>query len=181
MNTEINLLEVKENKYIVPLFFGAIFFVGFLLVISLLLLQQSSLDNKISKGQSDIAEMELTLAEHNKAFATREKLDRIEIEVESIKEQTVPHVALYHHVVSLLPSAEQLVGYTLNDDMSFVVDAEFTTLDEVAGYVSKLLAEPSIIDAELTNVENTGSMYDTSLTVTIDRDILLVEGFGKND
>lgn len=180
MNTEINLLEKKENKYIVPLFFGAIFIVGFLLVLGLLFLQQSSLEKKIARGQNDITEMEITLAEHNKAFASREKIEQIEIEVNTIKDHATPHVALYHHMVSLLTKEDQLIGYTLDNETSLIIDVELSMLDEVADYVSKSLDEAFIINAELTDVTNTGSTYDASLTLNIDKAIL-VEEFDNND
>lgn len=175
MNTEINLLEKKDNRYIAPLFFGLLFLVGFVLVFGLLFFQKSSLNKKITEGQHAITEMEITLAEHHDTFAPHEKIERIEAEVNNIMNQTTPHVALYRHLISLLPKQNQLEHYQFDEDANLIIEAEFSSLDDVAHYVTKLGEQSFIIDTELSQVDYTGSAYEASLSIITDKEALVEE------
>lgn len=175
MNTEINLLMKKHNKYLAPLFFGAIFVIGFIIVFGLLLFQQSSLNKQITKGTNDIMEMEIILAEHQKTFASQDKIKKIDVEVIKIMNEITPHMPLYHQIVEQLPNQKHLITYAFNEKEYLNIDVEFLSLDDIAHYIAKLNEQRYIIDTELTQVYYNDPDYQASLTLQIDQEVLKEE------
>lgn len=175
MNTEINLLEKKEKKYIAPLCFIGLFLVGFLLVFGLIFFQKSSLDHNIATGENKITEMEITLAEQHNAYASREKLERLENEAALITEETMPLVGLYHYLTHMFPKQDQLEYYYFDDESSLVIEAAFSSLEDIAHYIAKLDEQRFIIDTDISEIVNNGSSYHASLAIRIDEKNLVEE------
>lgn len=175
MNTEINLLDKKVNKYAAPLFFGGVFIVGFIIVFGLIFFQQKSLNTTISQGQQAITDMEIIIAEHNQKYATKSRLNQVKSEVDFLTDEMTPHVDLYKDIIHTLPSPRQLIRYTITDDTSLTLDGSFKTLKGLSNFITKLDKKTFITETEIVQVNLSGNRYEATLTVKLDSDALIKE------
>ncbi|OZU89728.1 hypothetical protein CIL03_00885 [Virgibacillus indicus] len=180
MNTEINFLEKKPKKYAAPIFLGIVFIILLGTVAGVLVAQKNSIQSSIESEKSKIEQIEKSLMEFQKENASVQQLQQLQKDITKIKAETTPAVALYEEILGLLSTPAQLTGFTFEGEDQFIVDAEFSIIEDVSNYVASLLEQNYITDAQLTSVSLVESSYQATLTIDLNVDAL-VEELGENE
>lgn len=180
MNTEINFLEKKSNKYAAPVLLGIVFVILLLSAVYILFVQKENAQASIESERSKIEQIEKLLMEHQKENASAQQLQELQRDIKNIKAEALPAAALYNQLLGLLSTPDQLMGFNLEGDDQFIVDAEFATLEDVSGYVASLLEQNYVTDAQLTGVSLADSSYQATLTIYFNMETL-AEELGEND
>lgn len=164
MIVEINLLEEKEKRNIVPFMIA---FIGIILLLATVIvigLQKQSLEAKQENIQQEIHGVQKKQSEYQAVLRDETQSDRKQLQqaVEQVEESVFPSVSLLERMISLLPERgyfERYI-YTKNNNLQLVV--RFDSLQEVAAYTNTLLQEESIQNVELGNIttEQLNEQYD---------------------
>lgn len=164
MIVEINLLEEKEKRNIVPFIIA---FIGiFLLAASMIAisLQKSSLVAKQDEIQSDIQRVTQEQAEYQAILRDETQADRQKLQtaVEQVEQSIFPSVSLLERMVALLPERGYFERYIYTRDNNLQIVVRFDSLQEVAAYTNTLLEEDGIENVELGNIttEQINEQYD---------------------
>lgn len=175
MNSEINFIERRPNKFTPFIKLGIIFVLLIVCVFTLILMQKNNLENQMETQSDKLDQLESVLKENQATMADKQQLEQLDTVIKSMKSSRIPTVDLYQNVLALLPNAEQLMMYDNGEANQIIVGAKFKALSEVAAYVSALLRQNYITGTELTSVSFTQSVYQATLTVSIDPDISVKE------
>ncbi len=164
MIVEINLLEEKEKRNIVPFMIAVTAIFLLLATIIAIGLQKQSLEAKKENIQQEIQSVQKEQAEYQAILQDETQSDRQQLQqaVEQVEGSIFPSVSLLERMTSLLPERgyfERYI-YTKNNDLQLVV--RFDSLQEVAAYTNTLLQEESIQNVELSNIttEQINEQYD---------------------
>ncbi|WP_106496920.1 hypothetical protein [Lentibacillus sp. Marseille-P4043] len=174
MNTEINFLTKQPKKYVAPLVLVIVFVVLMVCIAAVLLFQKDQYAEKIDNQQTKRDQFATALKKHHEQVADEQQLQEMEQNSSTIQSESTPNVALYSHILGLLPSSNQFIHYE-NKANQLVIEAKFATLDDTAAYVSTLLKQTFIQDTQLTNVQKVESAYQATLTTTFDKELLIEE------
>lgn len=166
MVVEINLLEQKEKRNILP-YLVVTFFAFFLLTLAIVFNTQKSnlveeavrLDEQIVQVQ---AEQESFTTSSGGEGSGREEL---KTSLEQLKGTIVPTVPVVEGLVSLLPERGFFESFALTGTSEITVNVRFDSIQEAAKYTNILLQQSFISDVELAGVEtdvvdNTEDLYD---------------------
>lgn len=175
MNTEINLLERKPKKHIVPLLLLSMFLVLVTIAFALLLLQKNYYESIIQSKRNAMNEIENTLVEHQEVIAVSQNLHQVKEDISALEMKKVPHAELYLQILDLLGSTDQFIQYQFMQNNVFVIEAQYPSLEEVSVYVTKLLEQAYVKNTEIDFISYTESMYQAILMVHIDEEILIKE------
>lgn len=166
MVVEINLLEQKEKRNILPYLVVA-FFALLLLVLSIVFnAQKSNLVEESSRLDEQISQVKV----EQESFATtsggegteREQLNN---SLEQLKGTVVPVIPVVEGLVSLLPERGFFESFALTGTSEITVNVRFDTIQEAAKYTNTLLQKSFISDVELAGVDtdvvdDTEDLYD---------------------
>ncbi|WP_042146369.1 hypothetical protein [Paucisalibacillus sp. EB02] len=175
MNTEINFLEKKSNKYIISLILGLVFLLLSSVVVGVILFQQHRYETAINSTNDRINQYEILMQEQSAKKGNVKQLQQLSEEVGSIKEELIPNVALYKEILGELDNFNQMISYDFNGENQFVIVAIFDDLDSIAHYVRSIMELGYILDGELSNVINTEGAYEATLTFIVDTKIMREE------
>ncbi|MUV36825.1 hypothetical protein JNUCC1_00629 [Lentibacillus sp. JNUCC-1] len=175
MNTEINFLEKQQKQTRLPVFLLAIFLILIAIVITLLFVQRQSLNSAIQTEKSTLSNLQVEVAEQQEANGSARQLESTRDALTAIEQNAVPTVSLYENALNTLGDPKQLTSITYSGGEDFQVEAAFASLEAVSDYLDKLLQEPYMLDAELTDVSRDGDGYTALLTLSIDSGILREE------
>ncbi|TMN21583.1 hypothetical protein FH966_01425 [Lentibacillus cibarius] len=175
MNTEINFLEKERKQLKMPLVLFLIFLLLVIAVITVLLVQRNGLTHAIDVQQKEMAVLENQVSQLEGASGTVQQLEQTKEALASIEAQTVPRVALYEQVLDMLRDPGQMEDFAYNSGEQFQLEAAFDTLSAVSDYIGKLLQQPYVLDAKMSDISKAGDGYDASLVVTFDSGVLREE------
>ncbi|WP_406944531.1 hypothetical protein ACJA3J_15270 [Halobacillus sp. SY10] len=188
MVVEINLLEQKEKRNILPYLVVA-FFALLLLVLSIVFnAQKSNLVEESSRLDEQISQVKV----EQESFATtsggegteREQLNN---SLEQLKGTVVPVIPVVEGLVSLLPERGFFESFALTGTSEITVNVRFDTIQEAAKYTNTLLQQSFISDVELAGVDtdvvdDTEDLYDyqpryiASYYIVLEESTLATEG-----
>lgn len=188
MVVEINLLEQKEKRNILPYLVVA-FFALLLLVLSIVFnAQKSNLVEESSRLDEQISQVKV----EQESFATtsggegteREQLNN---SLEQLKGTVVPAIPVVEGLVSLLPERGFFESFALTGTSEITVNVRFDTIQEAAKYTNTLLQQSFISDVELAGVDtdvvdDTEDLYDyqpryiASYYIVLEESTLATEG-----
>ncbi|WLR46126.1 hypothetical protein LC065_10945 [Halobacillus litoralis] len=188
MVVEINLLEQKEKRNILPYLVVA-FFALLLLIMSIVFNAQKStlveesyhLDEQISQVQ---IEQESFAATSGGEGTEREQLKN---SLEQLKGTVIPTIPVLEGLVSLLPERGFFESFALTGASEITVNVRFDTIQEAAKYMDILLQQSFISDVELAGVDtevvdDTEDLYDyqpryiASYYIVLEESMLATEG-----
>ncbi|MEN1968227.1 hypothetical protein WMZ97_09150 [Lentibacillus sp. N15] len=172
MITEINFIKRQPNNSFTPILLGIIVVLLLTVVVAVALFQKNHYTEMVNQQEETLAALEQTLAKQHEQVADEQQIQKMKETISLITSEATPNVALYQHVVSLLPNKGQLISYDTPEENELVVGASFKTLEDAANYVSALADEAYIQDVQLTTIDNDQSAYETTLTVKVDSDIM---------
>ncbi|SDP00137.1 hypothetical protein [Halobacillus aidingensis] len=166
MVVEINLLEQKEKRNILPYLVVA-FFALLLLVLSIVFnAQKSNLVEESSRLDEQISQVKVeqeSIATTSGGEGTeREQLNN---SLEQLKGTVVPVIPVVEGLVSLLPERGFFESFALTGTSEITVNVRFDTIQEAAKYTNTLLQQSFISDVELAGVDtyvvdDTEDLYD---------------------
>lgn len=178
MNTEINFLELKPKKYIIPLIFSIIFLLLLIIVAGVLFYQKAGYVKKIETFQNSIAQMETAILE--KSAVGEDDLQKLQKNILAIQTAAIPNVELYVSIRELFPDQNQLYSYEKIEKGKITIGANFASLQAIANYISTLTEQNFVADIEMSNVVKVVSGYQATLTIFIIEDVLQEE-LGNDD
>ncbi|MCA0982600.1 hypothetical protein LCL89_00910 [Halobacillus yeomjeoni] len=189
MTVEINLLEQREKRNVLPLLILAM--TGLIIIISLITisLQKNSLETKVVELESEIESLQIQQAtiqqssEGNDA-SSREKL---QASLNDLEDTIIPSLPIVERLVSLLPERGFFESFVLTGSEEVSIDVRFDTMQEVAKYTKALQQQDFITKVELNNVstntvDTTEDIYDyrpryiADYFLILDKAVLLNEG-----
>lgn len=173
MSIEINFIEKKENKFVLPLIILLVSLILIAIVITIIVVQKNAYSDELKNTEMQMVRLEDELLEWQTKTADQQLLLSIEEEVDNIQAESPPINLLYQEVVQLLQTSDQLLHFQIDGATEALVIGDFSSLTEIAHYVSNLLEKPYIIDTELTDVRLIDKSYEATLTVTMDEATLL--------
>lgn len=180
MNTEINFLEKQPNKFAPFVKFGIVFIILILCVLALILVQKNNYQGQIEAQTEKLAQLENTLKKNHSTMVGEQQLQQLSTDLQTIKSTRIPKVHIYQNILGLLPNPKQLFMYENAEAKQIIVGANFKTLPDVAAYVSALLKQNYIKETELTSINFVKSVYQATLTISIDSKTL-VKGPGSHE
>lgn len=180
MNTEINFLEKKPNRYATFLKLGIVFVFLLLCVLAIILFQKHNYQSQFETQSKLLYQLESTLSTHNETFLGEQKKENLMEDIQSIKSTNMPNGDIYNDIIGILPDSKQLIMYATPEANQVRLTAQFKTLTDTAGYISELLKQNYITGAELTTVSLTNSVYEATFTITVDPENVVKE-FGENE
>ncbi|WP_156291457.1 hypothetical protein [Oceanobacillus salinisoli] len=175
MNSEINFMKKQPKKHTTFLWTGILSLILLIIVSGVIVLQKNNLQSEIESLESKRAQIESVLMENQDRIRSDRVLQQLRQEVMALEAEMFPAVALYKETLQLLQSPGNLIGYDFSTENQFTTEAEFTSLQEVANYLRSLEEKAYITDSQLNSAGLYESMYQATLTVTVDREILIEE------
>jgi len=164
MIVEINLLEEKEKRNIVPFIIA---FVGIFLLIATFVaigLQKQSVESKQEEIQNNIDRVRQEQSEYQAILRDETQEDRRQLQqaVEKVEGSIFPSVSLLERMIALLPERGYFERYIYTKDNNLQLIVRFDSLQEVAAYTNTLLEEKGIENVELSNIttEQINEQYD---------------------
>ncbi|WP_042223234.1 PilN domain-containing protein [Oceanobacillus manasiensis] len=180
MSTEINFIKKQPNKKLFFIISGGAFLILACCIMAFLLVQKNSIDKEISAAETQLTELEITIAEQqNDAAGTRE-MEQLIVETQRIRSEASPTIPLFHAVTDLLVSSEQLISYANDSITSFVVTASYPSMEEVADFVAEASDLAYVTEVQLTSVVAVEEDYEAVLTVQLHEE-MLKEELGTHD
>lgn len=180
MNTEIDFIEKQPDKFAPFIKLAIVFIIMLLFVVALLFFQKSNYQGQIETQSTKLDQLENALMKNQETVMDQQKQAKLTTDIQAITSTRIPSINAYENILGLLPSAKQLVAYENGAANQIIVGAQFKTLPEVATYVSSLLDQDYVTGTELTSVSFVESVYQATLTVSVDPNILVKE-FGENE
>ncbi|WP_068674672.1 hypothetical protein [Oceanobacillus sp. Castelsardo] len=179
MNTEINFIEKKTNKYSAFLWWGIAFIILLLVVVGMLLYQKNQYTTEMASLNNQKEQIEASILEIQKEYTGKRELKQLQKDIQVLQSETIPTVPLYHDLLNIINS-DDLLNYDFSGEDTVVIRAEFTSLDDAAKNISSLSNLDYVRETELTNIGKQESTYEATLTLTIDQAALLKE-FSTDD
>ncbi|MFD2627897.1 hypothetical protein [Oceanobacillus kapialis] len=168
MTTEINFIQKQPNNRLTLLILGGVILLCLCCVAIGLFLQKNHVDEVIAQAESDLAELEITLAELQAEDASGSRsVEQLMTEVDRISESAMPTMPLFHAVTERLTNNDELVSYENNSSDSFIVTANYADMNAVADYIAELVDLTYITNVQLTSVAEMGESYEAVLTVQL--------------
>ncbi|WP_249870875.1 hypothetical protein [Oceanobacillus saliphilus] len=180
MNTEINFLEKEPNKNSAYIVIGIIFVVLLASVVTVLFLQKNNGDKQLTALENERIQLEVALMEQQAEQGTVRQLERVQEEMETLEAVMIPTTALYHDLVGLLATEEQLLSYEFGTNNEIAVEASFQSLYAMADYIALLTKETYVQDILLTSSVKLEDAYEATITITVDSE-MVIEEFAAND
>ncbi|REJ10731.1 hypothetical protein [Halobacillus trueperi] len=188
MGVEINLLEQKEKRNILPYLVVA-FFALLLLVLSIVFnAQKSNLVEESSRLDEQISQVQV----EQESFATTSgeegtEREQLKNSLEQLRGTVVPTIPVVEGLVSLLPDRGFFESFALTGTSEITVNVRFDTIQEAAKYTNTLLQQSFISDVELAGVDtdvvdDTEDLYDyqpryiASYYIVLEESTLATEG-----
>ncbi|KGP73925.1 hypothetical protein [Pontibacillus yanchengensis] len=164
---EINLLEEKEKRNIVPYLLAILSLLLLIGVLSQVYFKQQHLLEKktISENKiTNLKEQQQTLQQTNKnnIQVAREELTK---KASQLENQLFPSVDLLKRLITLLPKEGYFVTYSYIGDGTVNVKIQFESMQQIANYTNAL-EEESYIEGLLINMnaeEVTASQNNTNI------------------
>ncbi|QHE53140.1 PilN domain-containing protein [Pontibacillus sp. HMF3514] len=164
MIVEINLLEEKEKRNIVPFMIA---FVGIFLLLATMIaigLQKQAIEAKQEDFQREIQSIQKEQEGYKNILRDETQADRRQLQqaVDQVEESIFPSVSLLERMISLLPERGYFERYIYTKDNNLQLIVRFDSLQEVAAYTNTLLQEEAISNVELSNIttEQISEQYD---------------------
>lgn len=193
MVVEINLLEQKEKRNILP-YIVVVFFSLLLLVIAIFFSVQRS---QLSQ-QSEVLDQQIEqLQAEQESYSTPtggEATDRegLRNSLDQLKGTVVPTIPVVEGLVSLLPERGFFESFSLTGTSEVTFNVRFDTIQEAAKYTNTLHQQPFIADVELAGVETdvvdeTEDLYDfqpryiASYYIVLEETTLASKGAQQNE
>ncbi|MBN9653834.1 hypothetical protein J0K78_06115 [Halobacillus sp. GSS1] len=181
MIVEINLLEQKEKRNILP-YIAVAFFALLLFIMAIVFhAQKTTLVNESSRLDEQILQVQ---REQENFAGTSEggtEREQLKSSLHELKSTVVPTVPVVEGLVSLLPERGFFESFALTSASEVNVNVRFDTIQDVAKYTHTLLQQSFISDVELAGVEtdvvdDTEDLYDYQPRYVASYYIVLEEG-----
>lgn len=182
MIVEINLLEQKEKRNILP-YIAVAFFALLLFIMAIVFhAQKTTLVNESSRLDEQILQVQReqeNLAGPSEGDGTER--EQLKSSLQELKSTIVPTVPVVEGLVSLLPERGFFESFALTSASEVNVNVRFDTIQDVAKYTNTLLQQSFISDVELAGVEtdvvdDTEDLYDYQPRYVASYYIVLEEG-----
>ncbi|MEC3882645.1 hypothetical protein VKA52_02760 [Halobacillus sp. HZG1] len=182
MIVEINLLEQKEKRNILP-YIAVAFFALLLFIMAIVFhAQKTTLVNESSRLDEQILQVQReqeNLAGPSEGDGTER--EQLKSSLQELKSTIVPTVPVVEGLVSLLPERGFFESFALTSASEVNVNVRFDTIQDVAKYTHTLLQQSFISDVELAGVEtdvvdDTEDLYDYQPRYVASYYIVLEEG-----
>ena len=180
MNTEINLLELKQKKYTIPLMFGAIFLALLIIVVTILFVQKNDYTSKLEVEKNKLEQMEAELLSYQQVMVSEQRWKQLLEKIQSIQEQRLPVVALQEDMMSILPSQSNMVTYLFSGGNTLEIEVSFQTIDDASHYVTQMKEKPYTVDVDLTYLNQIESYYQANFIISLHTQNL-IEELGKRE
>ncbi|MBX0358870.1 hypothetical protein [Halobacillus sp. Nhm2S1] len=166
MVVEINLLEQKEKRNILP-YLVVTFFALLLLVLGIVFnAQKASLVEESSRLDEQISQVQV----EQESFAVTSggegtEREQLKDSLEQLKGTVIPTIPVVEELVSLLPERGFFESFALTGASEVTVNVRFDTIQEAAKYTNTLIQQSFISDVELAGVDtdvvdDTEDLYD---------------------
>ncbi|MFS0749005.1 hypothetical protein [Oceanobacillus sp. 1P07AA] len=170
MNTEINLIEKKTNKYRIIYIFIFIISSLLLVMIGILLFQHHQAKQQLDTTLEQLVITENSISETNQLFSNKQYMNEVQSSLNNIQDNMVHYVNLYHAVSDLLPNNEQLVEIELGKDLPITISTVNSNMDETITLLSKMDEQPYILDTDLININKTDNQYTNTILIDLDQE-----------
>lgn len=155
MVVEINLLEQKEKRNVLPYLIGA-FFMLFIIILTITFsLQKAQLNQQVETLDGQIERLQLEQESYSGpvegAGTDREHLRN---SLDQLKGTIVPVIPIVQGLVELLPERGFFESFALTGKSEVTVNVRFDTIQEAAEYTNTLIQQPFVKEVELTGVES---------------------------
>ncbi|WP_226583389.1 PilN domain-containing protein [Halobacillus litoralis] len=188
MGIEINLLEEKEKRNVLPPLILTLFVVLFLITFAFFTIQKSKLAGEAKALENQVEKVKTQQERYNlSAGSDRTSRDQLKMSLDQLKGTIVPVVPVIRDFVSLLPARGFFESFVLSGRDEVTILVRFDTMQEAAEYTRALQQQPFIEQVNLEAVEaevidETEDLYDyqprylASYYLKLDDSVLLTEG-----
>lgn len=187
MVVEINLLEQKDKRNILPYLIIGLFAVCLLFVFIFFTTERSQLGKESEAIQQEVEQVQSRqelLHQSSGGGSSREKLAQ---SVEELQSTMTPALPIIRELVSLLPARGFFETFTLTSSSEVSLVVRFDTMQEVAQFTNTLDQQEFVQRADLSSVEaevvdDTEDPFDyeprhiANYFVTLDESYLKAEG-----
>ncbi|MGP4061561.1 hypothetical protein [Halobacillus sp. H74] len=166
MVVEINLLEQKEKRNILPFII-----LGFFVLVSLIIVVTLGFQRSQLVAQTEAKEERIQQIQQDQEKFTQPvdnegtERDQLKDSLDQLKATIVPTIPFVERLVSLLPERGFFESFTLTGASEVTVVARFDTIQQAAKFTNTLNQESVILNVELASVETsvvdeTEDLYD---------------------
>lgn len=154
MIVEINLLEEKEKRNIVPFLIGLVGIFLLLITFVTVSVQQQALKEQQQSIQQELQRIKKEQASYQAILQDETQAARHNLQetVGQVNQAIFPSVPLLERMIALLPDRGYFERYTYTEENNLELIVRFDSLQEVAAYTSELLQKEYIDQVELNNI-----------------------------
>ncbi|MFD1018912.1 hypothetical protein [Thalassobacillus hwangdonensis] len=154
MLVEVNLLEQKEQRNMLPLLIGGVFLILALIVFAYFVTQSKQLEAEVAETEAEIAALQSRQTENEQTPVDDVITKRMELvkATSQLEASWISATPVIDRLIALLPERGFFQSFTLVDNGQVNLVVRFDTMQEVAAYTSRLEEESYIHGVEVNHV-----------------------------